>query len=171
MEHAVRRHLAERQASDPAYYEHLSDRLDQLLEQLHDDAERLAAALDDLIQELRRRSAAASGDDDLDPRTERPIRSILEALLREDTAQGAANASMVPVDILYDITRRVAVEIEQEVSPPHFLTSGVLQERLRRRIYVTLTDADLYSREAAARAAQRVLAFARANRDLYLQRG
>lgn len=170
MEHAIRRHVAEYRASDPDYYEQLSDRLDRLLEQLRDDAEQLAAALDALIQELRQRERTAAGDD-LDPRTERPIHSILETLLREDMAEGRARASMVSVDVLYEITRTVAVEIEREVSPPHFLTSGVLQERLRRMIYATLTDTDLYSGEAAGRAAQRILAFARANRDFYLRRG
>ena len=77
----------------------------------------------------------------------------------------------MPVDVMYEIARRVGVEIEHEVSPPHFLSSGVLQDRLRRMIYVMLTDSDLFSGEAAGRAAQRILAFARANRDFFLRRG
>lgn len=170
MEHAIRRHLVERRASDPAYYEHLSDRLDRLLEELRGDAEQLAVALDSLVEELRHRETTPA-DDGLDPRTERPIHNILEDLLREDIAEGRARVSVVPVDAVYEIARRVAIEIEHEVRPPHFLSSGVLQDRLRRMIYARLTDSDLYSRDAAGRAAQRILAFARTNRDFYLRRG
>lgn len=170
MEHALRRHLAERLGSDPAYYEQLSDRLDRLLDQLRDDAERLATALDELIHEVREREAAVA-DGDLDPRTERPIRSILERAYAENTAEIRARALTAPGEAFEDLSRRIAIVITREVSPPHFMTSRPLQEDLRRRIYGILRDSDLYGREAAGRAARELLALARAVRDHFLRRG
>lgn len=169
MEHALRRYLAERYVSDPLYYEQLSDRIDQLLKQLRSDAERLAVALDALTQEVRERETSVS-DDGLVPRTERPIRSLLERLLREDSAkmQAGATAAHLDVDIVTRLAHDLAIEIKDAVSPPHFMTAGVLQDRLRKRIYNALRDSDVYSDEAAAEGAVGLLAWVLANRGLYL---
>jgi type I restriction enzyme R subunit len=170
MEHALRRHLTDHQASDPVYYEQLSDRIDRLLEQLRGDSEGLAAALDELINEVRERETSTEGSG-LDPRTERPIRSILERAYAESTTEHLDRVPVVPVDRFDELSRQVAIEIRLEVSPPHFITSVVLQERLRRKVYSLLNDTDMYTREGASRAAQDILALARANRDFYLLRG
>lgn len=171
MEHALRRHVAEQQASDPVYYERLSDRIDQLLEQLRGDAEQLAAALDELIYELRERETGPT-DDGLDPRTERPIRSLLEQLLENDTAEIRARTAMhAEPDVLVGLTRDLAAEIAKRVRPPHFMGSGVLQDDLRKAIYSTLWESDIYSEQAVARGAVDLLALARTNRELYLRRG
>lgn len=171
MEHALRRHIAEQQASDPVYYERLSDRIDQLLEQLRGDAEGLAAALDELIYELWEPETGAT-DDGLAPRTERPIRSLLEQLLETDTADiRARTATHTEPDVLVALTRDLAAEIAKRVRPPHFMGSGVLQDDLRKAIYNTLWESDIYSEQAVARGAVDLLALARANREFYLGRG
>jgi type I restriction enzyme, R subunit len=168
MEHALRRHIAEYQLSDPVYYEQLSDRLDLLLEQLRNDSELLASALDELVNEVRARETPTAGSG-LEPLTERPIRSILERAYAENTAEYLDRAPIVPEERFDELSRQLAIEIRREVSPPHFMTSVVLQERLRRRVYGLLNDADMYTRDGAARAAQDILALARANRDFYLR--
>jgi type I restriction enzyme R subunit len=170
MEHALRRHFTEHQASDPVYYEQLSDRLDRLLQQLRDDSERLAAALDELVNEVREWETATDASN-LDPRTERPIRSILERAYAESMAEYPDRVPAVPGERFDALSRQVAIEIRREVSPPHFMTSVVLQERLRRKVYGLLSDTDMYTRLGAGRAAQDILALARANRDFYLRAG
>ncbi len=169
MEHALRRHIAERRASDPHYYEQLSDRIDQLLKQLRADAQRLAVALGVLALEVRERETGV-GDDGLAAHTEQPIRGVLEKLLHEGSAERRARAvaSHSESDLLTRLTREIAFEIRQGTRPPHFMDAAVLQERLRKRIYNTLRDSDIYSEEAAARGAIELLDLARFNRDFYL---
>ncbi|MBO0803553.1 MAG: type I restriction endonuclease subunit R [Nocardiopsaceae bacterium] len=168
MQHALRRHVAEHQATDPAYYQRFSDRLDQLLEQLRDNAESLAIALEELVRQARERdSATVAGD--LDPRTERPVRSALEQALAQSLA-GGQNPDVRP-DRIDELSRQIAVEIVEAVRAPHFTTSVVLQENLRKRVVFLILNTDMYTRQQATRASQDILALARANRDFYLRRG
>lgn len=166
MEHALRRHCAERWASDPAYYQRLSERLDQLIEQLRGDAERLAAALDELVRGIRERAGTFDGDG-LDPHTERPIRSVLERIFAQGLADGQDPA--IRADGLDELTRLVAAEVSEAVRPPHFTMNVVLQERLRKKVVVLIRDTDICTGEQASRASQDILSLARANRDFYLR--
>lgn len=164
MQHALRRHCAEHRASDPVYYQQLSERLDQLIEQLRDDAERLAAALDELVRGIRERASEAGGN--LDPHTEQPIRSVLERTLAQSLPDDQLPARP---DELDELTRLVATEVSEAVRPPHFTTTVFLQDRLRKRVVVLVRETDIYTQEQVSRVAQDVLALARVNRAFYLR--
>jgi len=164
MEHALRRRIAERTASDPAYYERLSERLEHILAQLRSDAEQLALALDELVQEARERETAAE-DDGLDRRTEAPIRSLLELRFRQ-AAKSTANAPL-PTDNFLILTRDLHSLIREGVLPPHFLRNEYLQDTLRRRIRNRLLDSDLHE-DSAGPLAEELLDLARVNRRFFL---
>ncbi len=164
MEHALRRRIAERIASDRAYYERLSERMERILAELRADPERLAHALDGLVREARGREAAVE-DDGLDRRTEAPIRSLLELRFREATE--AAAMSSTSADNVVALTRNLHRLISEGVRPPHFPRSEYLQNTLRRRIRNYLLDCDLHA-NAAGPLAEELLDFARVNRRFFL---
>jgi type I restriction enzyme R subunit len=165
MEHALRRRITERTATDPAYYERLSERLEHILAELRADAERLAAALDDLVREARERETTAE-DDGLDRRTEAPIRSLLELRFWQ-AAEAAGNTPAPDADNLVVLTRNLHMLIREGVQPPHFLRNEYLQDTLRRRIRNHLLDCDLPA-DTAGPLAEELLDFARVNRGFFL---
>jgi type I restriction enzyme R subunit len=165
MEHALRRRIAERTASDPAYYERLSERLERILAQLRSDAEQLALALDELVREVRERETTAENDG-LDRRTEAPIRSLLELRVRQ-AAAAAANMPPLEADNILTLTRYLHGLIRNGVQPPHFSRSEHLQGKLRRQIRNYLLDSDLHE-DVAGPLAEELLDFARVNRGVFL---
>ena len=167
MEHALRRRIAERIASDRAYYERLSERLERILAELRADPEQLALALDDLVREARDREAAE--DDGLDRRTEAPIRSLLELRFRQ-AAEATTSTSSSGGDNLVALTRNLHRLISVGVQPPHFPRSEYLQNTLRRRIRNYLLDCDLHA-DTAGPLAEELLDFARVNRGFFLRDG
>jgi type I restriction enzyme R subunit len=158
MEHALRRRISQRRASDPARYESLSERLERILERLRDDAEQRARALEELIRQER--EADTRGDDGLDPRTERPIYSLLErrlaTVLRERS--GDANARLD----LMAVMRGVVEIVRDGASPPHFLESPTLQETLRKRVLNYLLLNVPSDRDTATPLAEEILGVVRA---------
>lgn len=68
----------------------------------------------------------------MDPLTERPIYSLLERRLGELITErsGALNVRIDLVRVMQDILEIVL----EDASPPHFLESSPLQDRLRRRV-------------------------------------
>jgi hypothetical protein len=74
------------------------------------------------------------------------------------------------VDALTELARDLAVEVSQHVRPPHFMSTGVLQEALRKTIYNVLRDSDLFNEQAAAQIAVDIMQLARANREFYIRR-
>ena len=169
MEHALRRRIAERTASDPAYYERLSERLERILAELRADAEQLALALDDLVREAQEREAATTEDDGLDRRTEAPIRSLLEVRFQQ-AAEAAGHVPSPGADNLLALTRSLHRLIREGVRPPHFPRSEYLQNTLRRRIRNYLLDCDLHA-DTAGPLAEELLDFARVNRGFLLDDG
>jgi type I restriction enzyme R subunit len=165
MEHALRRRIAERTASDPAYYERLSERLERILAQLRSDAEQLALALDELVREVRERETVAE-DHGLDQRTEAPIRSLLELRIRQ-VADTAADMPPPDADNILTLTRNLHRLIRNGVQPPHFSRNEHLQARLRRQIRNYLLDCDLHE-NIAGPLAEELLEFARFNRGSFL---
>ena len=74
MEHAVRHHIREHLHEDPAYYERLSQRIDDILDRLQERWEQMALEFEELIADIK----AGRTDEDntgLDPATELPFHS------------------------------------------------------------------------------------------------
>ena len=169
MEHALRRRIAERTPSDPAYYERLSERLERILAELRADAEQLALALDELVREAQEREAATPWDDGLDRRTEAPIRTLLEVRFQQ-AAEAAGYVPSPGADNSLALTRSLHRLIREGVRPPHFPRSEYLQNTLRRRIRNYLLDCDLHA-DTAGPLAEELLDFARVNRGFFLDDG
>jgi type I restriction enzyme R subunit len=161
MEHALRRHISDHRESDPVRYERLSERLDRILEHLRDDALRRAQELETLLAEAQQ--APERSDDGLDPWTERPIRRLLERHLGDRVAdEGSAPGEGARHD-LDVIARDLVGLIHEEVQPPHFLDSHVLQDRLRRRIRTNLVRKNFCGAEAATALSEQIMGVVRAN--------
>ncbi|MDQ2883196.1 MAG: HsdR family type I site-specific deoxyribonuclease [Actinomycetota bacterium] len=131
MEHALRRRISQQRPTNPAYYERLSERLERVLQQLRDDPEQLARALDQLIRQ-ERTEPSRRADDGLDPRTERLIYLLLEHGLGGPITEGSG-ASNVRVDLV-PVTRAIVEIIVDGACAPHFLESSSLQNTLRKRV-------------------------------------
>lgn len=151
MEHALRRHISQQRPGNPAYYESLSERLERVLQQLRDDPEWLARALDELIRQ-ERQEASQGGVDGLDLRTELPIYRLLERRL----GKAITESSGVPV------TRAIVEIIVEDACAPHFLDSSSLQNTLRRRLLNHLIRNVNCDRDIATPLAEEIVAVVRA---------
>ncbi|MEU1550862.1 hypothetical protein ABZ420_34735, partial [Nocardia sp. NPDC005745] len=161
MEHALRRHISEHRESDPVRYERLSERLDRILERLRDDALRRAQELETLLGDVQQ--APDRSADGLDPWTERPIRGLLERHSEDAIADAVAASGKDGWHDLAFATRELVTLIHEEVQPPHFSESHVLQERLRRRIRTALVRNNFCDAEAATTLSEQIMGIVRAN--------
>ncbi|MEU6749395.1 type I restriction endonuclease subunit R [Spirillospora sp. NPDC046719] len=85
MEHAIRHHITVNKAKDPARYQQLSERLEQILQELKDAWDQQVLALQDLITELR--------DDAPDnPHGLSPVESALYGVLAQELATSDSDA-------------------------------------------------------------------------------
>ena len=82
MEHALRHHIRERFNEDPARYRKLSERLEAILRDLHDNWEALVAALGEIVDEVRH--DRQENDAGLDPRTQAPFLRLLKEEVHGD---------------------------------------------------------------------------------------
>ena len=82
MEHAIRYHLREHWDEDPEHYARLSERLEEIIEELGEQWEQLALALGDLLPEVR--AGRQADDSGLDPVTEAPFYDLLKRELAEE---------------------------------------------------------------------------------------
>lgn len=158
MEHAIRRHISEQRPGNPAYYESLSERLERVLQQLRDDPEQLARALDELIR--REREETSRDEDGLDPRTERPIYHLLELRLGELITECPGGLD-VRVDLV-TVTRDLVEIALEEASAPHFLESSSRQNTLRKRVRHHLVRNVNCAEDTATPLAEEIVAVVRA---------
>lgn len=131
MEHALRRHISQQRSGDPAYYESLSERLERVLQQLRDDPERLARALDELIRR-EREGTSRTDDDGFHSRAERSIYRLLKLRIGQPVAEHPGDLN-VRVDLV-TVTRDLVEIAFEEASAPHFLDSSSRQNTLRKRV-------------------------------------
>ncbi|MDR7300992.1 type I restriction endonuclease subunit R [Haloactinomyces albus] len=135
MEHAIRHHISEHLDSDPAYYESLAERLQQVLQRFDGQWDQAYDALKPLVEEARR----GRGDEDgsgLDPRTQAPFFDLLCALLRQ---QRGADLDDGTVEVLRSVTVDVVDKISAEIDVVGFWENPNAQHRLRQDV-VELLD-------------------------------
>ncbi|WP_193319076.1 type I restriction endonuclease subunit R [Nonomuraea phyllanthi] len=168
MKHALERHIRERRASDPVQMQRLSERLDELIEELRGSWEQLSLELRSLVAatlETERVQAARARELGLDPGTELPIHSVLEDRLAELSSSGGTRV----VGNLIEVSRALADIIRVEVRPRHFPDTPQLHVRLRRLIRKHLVEAGVAPRVAATPIAEDVAELALARRGYYLE--
>jgi type I restriction enzyme, R subunit len=162
MEHAIRHHIREHLDEDPAFYESLSQRLDNILKQFEDQWEQLDLALKDLVAEARTgRQANESG---LDPEREAPFYDLLRRAVDAEVAKlGGVD------EIVRTLTVDVVARISVDISVVGFWENAHAQDELRKRIVHRLdghylNGADLFAWESLEQLADRVVELARNNR-------
>ncbi|MFC7642636.1 type I restriction endonuclease subunit R [Streptosporangium lutulentum] len=133
MEHAIRYHISIHLAEDPARYQQLSERLEEILEQLATDWEQQVIALRDLLTQVK------------DEQPENPfglskVESALYGVILTETATSADDAQS---EHLADVARTLHRVAAETIHRTDFWSAGkqVDQEDFLRRIFRVLDDA------------------------------
>lgn len=154
MEHAARYHITIHFAEDPAHYKKLSERLEELLKEFHDDWDQLAGSLWQFTEDLQKaENRAVPG---LDTLREAPF----YRLLAEETAGGE-----IPPDrqeAVKAACRDLTAELKVHLSRVDFWRNKPAQDRLRGWVVSHLDDRNVAPFEKLQSIADRVIQLARA---------
>ncbi|MBF8221460.1 type I restriction endonuclease subunit R [Halomonas sp. 328] len=163
MEHAVRSHVRKHLDEDPVKYGRLSERLEELLEQLDGQWAEQVAALKTLIEQLR--------DGATDPREGIPdMPAHAQPFWRELVASSGLSVETLDeasAQKLLEATEELVGLIQQEIAIPDFWKPSHIpdQEALRQHLFSTLMFKRLVPFDQASEVAQRLLDLARSNHD------
>ena len=163
MEHAVRSHVRKHLDEDPVKYGRLSERLEELLEQLDGQWAAQVKALKTLIQQLR--DGARVGGEEI---PEMPAHA--EPFWRELVASSGLSVEELDeasAQKLLEATEELVGLIQQEIAIPDFWKPSHIpdQEALRQHIFSRLMIKRLVPFDQASEVAQRLLDLARSNHD------
>ncbi|AXY43896.1 type I restriction endonuclease subunit R [Halomonas sp. JS92-SW72] len=163
MEHAVRAHTRKHLDEDPVKYGRLSERLEELLEQLDGQWAEQVEALKTLIQQLRD-GARVEGEEI----PEMPAHA--EPFWRELVASSGLSVEELDeasAQTLLEATEELVGLIQQEIAIPDFWKPSHIpdQETLRQHIFSRLMIKRLVPFDKASEVAQRLLDLARSNHD------
>ena len=163
MEHAIRSHVRKHLDEDPVKYGRLSERLEELLQQLDGQWDEQVEALKTLIQQLR---DGATVDGEAVP--EMPAHA--EPFWRELVASTGVEADQMDATTaqkLLNATEEVVATIQQEIAIPDFWKPSHIpdQEALHQHLFSTLMFKNIVPFDCASAVAQRLLDLARSNHD------
>lgn len=153
MEHAARHHVRTHLGEDPARYQKLSERLDEILEGIDLRWDQLVLELDGFVAE-----PAAPPEDDstgLDSATEGPFHGILAQSLPDADAAQAAH--------LVALTKEIVRHARAEVVTVGFWSNDFRQDQLRRWIKLHLDATDLWTLTTCDALAAQLVELTRAN--------
>jgi type I restriction enzyme R subunit len=162
MEHAIRYHLREHWDEDPEHYTRLSERLEEIIEELGEQWEQLALALGDLLPDVR--AGRQADDSGLDPGTEAPFYDLL---LRELAGEGKTLSG--PTEALLRVmTVDLVTRIKAEIRLVGFWHNTYAQNTLRAWVATRLAEPmidgeDLFDFSRTAPVADRLVELAEAN--------
>jgi type I restriction enzyme R subunit len=162
MEHAIRYHLREHWDEDPEHYARLSERLEEIIEELGEQWEQLALALSSLLPQVRAgRQADESG---LNPATEAPFYDLLK---RELSDEGKAISSPMEA-LLRELTVDLVTHIKAEISLVGFWHNTYAQNTLRAWVATRLAEPmidgeDAFDFTRTTPVADRIVELAKAN--------
>ena len=162
MEHAIRYHLREHWDEDPEHYTRLSERLEEIIDELGEQWEQLTQALSGLLPEVR--AGRQADDSGLNPVTEAPFYDLLK---RELSDEGKAISSPLET-LLRELTVEVATHIKAEISLVGFWHNTYAQNTLRAWLATRLAEPmidgdDLFDFTRTTPVADRVVELAKAN--------
>jgi type I restriction enzyme, R subunit len=162
MEHAIRYHLREHWDEDPEHYARLSERLEEIIEELGEQWEQLVLALADLLPEVR--AGRQADDSGLNPVTEAPFYDLLK---RELSDEGKAISSPTEV-LLRELTIDVVTHVKAEISLVGFWHNAYAQNTLRAWVATRLAEPmvdgeDLFDFTRTTPVADRLVELAKAN--------
>lgn len=174
MEHAARHHIHKHRDEDPVYYDRLSERLEEILEQYESDWSALVEQLDLFVREIR--AGRPADETGLDPKREAPFFSLLQ---QEATAGlvGEARGSygdgedraLPPEERerLAEVTVDMVDHIEREVRTVDFWRNPAAQRQLRGWLVRYLDDWEVVPFDKLEATADKVVDLAK-NRHCYL---
>ncbi len=162
MEHAIRYHLRENFDTDPGHYEGLSQRLEEILEEIGEQWDQLALALADFLPEVR--AGRQADDSGLNPATEAPFYDLLKRELTDEGKQVPGPAK----ELLRQLTIDIVTHIKSEITLVGFWHNAYAQNLLRSWIATRLAEpivdgADLFEFDRTAPVADRLVELAQAN--------
>jgi type I restriction enzyme R subunit len=155
MEHAIRHHIREHLDEDPAYYDRLSQRVDEILEKLEDRWEQIAL-FEEIISEI---NAGRTDEQDtgLDPTTELPFHGLM--------AERIASSDGAAADALTTLTRSLVTEFRAQIAIVGFWENSTKQDELRKAVKRSLDDSNLFAYDDLDELAVDLVALAKANRE------
>jgi type I restriction enzyme R subunit len=163
MEHAVRSHVRKHMDEDPVKYGRLSERLEELLQQLDGQWDEQVEALKGLIDQLRE-GATIKGEaiPEMPAHAEPFWRELVASSGLTPESLDAAQANR-----LLETTEELVALIQQEIAIPDFWKPSHIpdQEALRQHLFTTLMIKGIIPFDHASGVAQRLLDLARSNHD------
>lgn len=163
MEHAIRSHVRKHMDEDPVKYAKLSERLEEILQQLDGQWAAQQEALKDLIEQIKDDQAVEGEALPQMPAHCLPfLRLLTEAVLGKDSAPDAVLSVK-----LMDATAEIVDIILDEVKIPGFWKPARIpdQERLQGRLFEELFGRKLMPIDKAEATVDRLLELARANHE------
>jgi type I restriction enzyme R subunit len=154
MEHAARHHISVHFAEDPAHYKKLSERLAEILKELHDDWDELANSLWQFTEDMQK--AEGRQVPGLDARREAPF----YRLLAEEVASG--QVTLDQEEAFKTASRDITAELRKHLTRVDFWRNKPAQDRLRGWVINYLDDRNLAPFERLPAIADGVLQLARA---------
>lgn len=163
MEHAIRSHVRKHLDEDPVKYSRLSERLEDLLQQLDGQWDEQVEALKGLIQQLR---DGANVDDEAIP----DMPAHAEPFWRELVASTGLDTGQVDSDMakkLLEATEELVAIIQQELIIPNFWKPSHIpdQEALKQQLFTVLMMGDLVPPGDAEAVKERLFDLARSNHE------
>jgi type I restriction enzyme R subunit len=155
MEHAIRHHIREHLDEDPAYYDRLSQRVDEILEKLEDRWEQIAL-FEEIISEINA-GRTDEADTGLDPATELPFHGLM--------AERVASSDGAAADALTALTRSLVADVRSQIAVVGFWENGTKQDELRKTVKRSLDDSNLFAYDDLDELAVDLVALAKANRE------
>jgi type I restriction enzyme, R subunit len=162
MEHALRYHIRKNFDEDPARYTKLSERLDDILQNLTGKWDQLALALTELLVEATDDRGNGAVHDD-------PLVARFYGLLESEFATDASLPNEVQIDIVH-LAQEIIVQVEGHATMVRFWHNPHAQETLRKQLIHTLDDRDLFPFEEQAPLADKLMELAKANQSLIASR-
>jgi type I restriction enzyme R subunit len=155
MEHAIRHHIRAHLDEDPAYYDRLSQRVDEILEKLEDRWEQIAL-FEEIISEINA-GRTDEADTGLDPTTELPFHGLM--------AERVASSDGAAADALTELTRSLVTNVRRQIAVVGFWENSTKQDELRKAVKRSLDDSNLFAYDDLDELAVDLVALAKANRE------
>jgi type I restriction enzyme R subunit len=155
MEHAIRHHIREHIDEDPAYFAKLSQRVDEILEQLEDRWAQISL-FEDIVREINagRQDVEHTG---LDPTTELPFHGLMAEHVASSDTDASERLAVLTGSLVGDIRRQIAVV--------GFWENSTKQDELRKSVKRTLDDSNFFAYDDLDELAVDLVALAKANQQ------
>jgi type I restriction enzyme R subunit len=164
MEHAARHHIRKHREEDPARYDALSERLEDIIERYENDWDALVHQLDAFVERMQ--EGRTENPYGLDPKTEAPFHSLLveecrEARVTYDASGGGGGLPEEEQARLADVTQDVVEQVQEDVKQVDFWRNRAARKRLRARIAQQLDGAGVVPLERLEATTDRIMEVAK----------